>query len=103
LFAPAVDAGNDVLGQIELEGATQGEKDSGVWVDGQYVGNLRELQGAKKIPPLPGKHGIIVRRGYVDFVQRVTLRNPNRRNKYAKGHAGSTAADHRRDQAGAKS
>jgi hypothetical protein len=71
LFAPAVDAGNELLGQVELEGATQGEKDSGVWVDGQYLGYLRELKGSKTIPPLAGEDGIIVRQGgYVDSCRR---------------------------------
>ncbi len=33
-----VQAGNDILGEIQLEGATRVEKTSGVWVDGQYLG-----------------------------------------------------------------
>jgi hypothetical protein len=33
-------AGNDILGEVHLKGATKVEKDSGVWVDGQYLGYL---------------------------------------------------------------
>jgi hypothetical protein len=74
-LAAPLHAGNDVLGQIDLEGATKVEKDAGVWVDGQYVGYLRELKGSKKILLLPGEHEIIVRQGgYIDFAQKVTLR-----------------------------
>jgi len=74
-LAPPLHAGNDVLGQIDLEGATKVEKDAGVWIDGQYVGYLRELKGSKKILLLPGEHEIIVRQGgYVDFVHKATLR-----------------------------
>ena len=29
---------NEILGQLRLKGATKVEKDSGVWVDGQYLG-----------------------------------------------------------------
>jgi PEGA domain len=75
VLAPTLRAGNGVLGQVDLEGATKVEKDSGVWVDGQYVGYLRELKGSKKLLLLPGEHEIIVRQGgYVDFVQKVTVR-----------------------------
>ena len=54
-------AGNAVLGEIQLEGATKVEKTSGVWVDGQYVGYLKELKGSKKVLLLPGEHEIAVR------------------------------------------
>jgi hypothetical protein len=74
-FAPPLHAGNDVLGQVDLEGATKVEKDAGVWIDGQYVGYLRELKGSKKLLLLPGQHEIIVRQGgYLDFVQKITVR-----------------------------
>src|SRR6202167_4704622 len=76
LFIPALHAGNDVLGQVDLEGASKVERDSGVWIDGQYVGYLRELKGSKKILLLPGEHDITVRQGgYVDFVQKVMVRS----------------------------
>ena len=54
---------NEVLGEVELVGATKVEKTSGVWVDGQYLGYLEELKGTKKILLLPGRHEIIVRQG----------------------------------------
>jgi PEGA domain len=74
MFVPTLYAGNDVLGEIELVGATKVEKTSGVWVDAQYVGYLKELKGSKKILLLPGEHEIIVRQaGYKDFSQKVTL------------------------------
>src|SRR5258707_4364486 len=67
-------AGNDVLGEIELVGATRVERTSGVWIDGQYVGYLKELKGSKKILLLPGEHEIIVRQaGYKDFSQKVMV------------------------------
>jgi hypothetical protein len=66
--------GNEVLGEVQLIGATKVEKSSGVWVDGQYVGYLKELKGSKKILLLPGEHEISVRQsGYKDFTQRVVL------------------------------
>jgi len=65
---------SDVLGEIQLEGKTDVEKTSGVWVDGQYVGYLKELKGSKKILLLPGEHTISVRQNsYEDFNQKVTV------------------------------
>jgi hypothetical protein len=72
--AVTVHAGNDVLGEVQLEGATKVEKTSGVWIDNQYLGYLKELKGSKKILLLPGAHSISVRQnGYEDFTREVTL------------------------------
>jgi len=57
LLLPApVYAGNDVMGEIQFEGKSHVEKTSGVWVDGAYVGYLKELKGSKKVLFLPGEH-----------------------------------------------
>ena len=67
-------AENKVLGEVELQGASKLERDSGVWVDGQYLGYLKELKGDKKILLLPGEHDIVVRQdGYEDFRTTVNL------------------------------
>jgi len=67
-------ANNEVLGEIQLKGQSGVEKTSGVWVDGQYVGFLKELKGTKKLLLLPGDHQIVVRQaGYKDFEQKVTV------------------------------
>jgi hypothetical protein len=63
-----------VMWEIQFEGKSHVEKTSGVWVDGQYVGYLKELKGSKKVLLLPGEHVITVRQdGYQDFTQRVTV------------------------------
>ena len=67
-------AQNDVMGELQFEGKTKVERDSGVWIDGNYVGYLKELNGSKKIMLLPGEHQVTVRQsGYVDFVQKVVV------------------------------
>ncbi len=72
---PALHAQNKVLGEVELVGASKVEKTSGVWVDGQYVGYLKELKGSKKLLLLPGEHDVTVRQGgYLDFTEKVTVR-----------------------------
>ena len=65
---------NQVMGELVLEGQTNLERDSGVWIDGNYVGYLKELKGSKKVLLLPGQHEVIVRQsGYDDFVQKVVM------------------------------
>lgn len=67
-------AQNQVMGEVKFEGTTKVEKEAGVWVDGGYVGYLKELKGNKKIMLLPGEHEIIVRQsGYDDFVKKVIV------------------------------
>ncbi len=75
LFPVVAYAENQVMGEIQFEGKSKIEKTSGVWVDGQYVGYLKELKGAKKVLLLPGEHTINVRQnGYQDFTQSVLVR-----------------------------
>lgn len=74
---PAFSQDSKVMGEVRFEGATKLERDSGVWVDGNYVGYLKELKGKKKVLLLPGKHEIAVRQsGYDDFVQKIIV-EPN--------------------------
>src|SRR5215472_10027668 len=63
-----------VMGDLRFEGATKVEKDSGVWIDGNYVGFLKELHGNKKVMLLPGEHEISVRQsGYDDFRRKIVV------------------------------
>jgi hypothetical protein len=63
-----------VMGEVRFEGATKVEKDSGLWIDGNYVGFLKELHGDKKVMLLPGEHEISVRQsGYDDFLRKIVV------------------------------
>ena len=75
LPAPALYAKkNDVMGEIRFKGKSGVEKTSGVWVDREYVGYLKELKGSKKILLLPGEHLVGIRQdGYQEFTQRVQI------------------------------
>ena len=44
-----------VMGEVRFEGATKVEKDSGVWIDRDYVGFLKELHGETEVNLLPGQ------------------------------------------------
>src|SRR6266705_6006818 len=65
---------NQIMGEVDFQGATKVEKTSGVWIDGQYVGYLKELKGSEKILLLPGVHQISVRQsGYIDSSQKIIV------------------------------
>jgi hypothetical protein len=63
-----------VMGEVRFEGDTQLDRDSGVWIDGTYVGYVKELKGDKKVLLLPGKHEIAIKQaGYVDLTQELLV------------------------------
>ncbi|HKW56411.1 MAG TPA: PEGA domain-containing protein [Candidatus Acidoferrum sp.] len=66
--SPARAQSSTVMGEVRFDGDTQLDRDSGVWVDGQYLGYVKELKGNKKVMLLPGRHQVSVRQaGYVNF------------------------------------
>jgi hypothetical protein len=74
LLPVPMQAENKVMGEIQFEGKSHVEETSGVWVDGEYVGYLKELKGSKKVLLLPGEHVITVRQdGYQDFTQKILV------------------------------
>lgn len=63
-----------VQSELKFVAHTKADKTAGVWVDGQYVGFVKELNGDKKITLLPGKHEVMVRQAwYKDYVQEIIL------------------------------
>ncbi len=83
-----------VMGEILFNPATKVEAQSGVWVDGQYVGYMRELKGDKKILLLPGSHEISIRQvGYADLT-RVIVVEPRTVNPFYIKLAPNTAAQY---------
>src|SRR5215831_3043583 len=63
-----------VQSELRFGAHSKDEKTAGVWVDGQYVGFVKELAGDKKLKLLPGKHEIVIRQAwYNEFVQELIL------------------------------
>jgi len=72
--ATLLHAENSVLAEVRFVAHNRAEKTAGVWVDGQYVGYTKELNGDKKMLLLPGKHEITVRQPwYKDYVEQAVL------------------------------
>ena len=66
VIAGMVGAEDRVQAELRFVAHNNDEKTAGVWVDGQYVGFVKELAGEKKLILLPGKHEIIVRQAWFD-------------------------------------
>jgi hypothetical protein len=67
-------AEDKVQSELKFVAHTKADKTAGVWVDGQYVGFVKELNGDKKITLLPGKHEVVVRQAwYKDYVEQIVL------------------------------
>jgi uncharacterized membrane protein len=65
---------NQILGEVRFQAENGPAKSAGVWVDGKYVGYLKELKGSKKLLLLPGEHEISVREaGYQSVDQNVNV------------------------------
>ncbi|MHB8502992.1 MAG: PEGA domain-containing protein [Candidatus Acidiferrales bacterium] len=72
--APLSAQDSKVMGEVLFAGDTQLDRDSGVWIDGDYVGYVKELKGNKKVLLLPGKHHIAIRqKGYEDLTQDIVV------------------------------
>ncbi len=74
LLIGVVCAQDRVQSELRFAAHSKDEKTAGVWVDGQYVGFVKELAGDKKLMLLPGKHEIVIRQAWYDeFVNQVIL------------------------------
>jgi hypothetical protein len=74
-IALPVSAGNNkILGEVRFQPENGAAKTAGVWVDGKYVGYLKELKGSKKLLLLPGEHEISVREaGYQSVEEKISI------------------------------
>jgi hypothetical protein len=67
-------AESPAMSELRFEAKGKAEKTAGVWIDGQYVGYVKEVNSGNKMSLLPGKHQIVVRQAwYKDFDQQVVM------------------------------
>jgi hypothetical protein len=63
-----------VQAELRFTPASSAEKNAGVWVDGNYLGYIRELNGNGKVMLLPGMHQIVARQAwYQDYVEELLV------------------------------
>jgi PEGA domain-containing protein len=67
-------AQNRLQSTLRFDAKGDDAKNAGVWIDGQYVGYVKELTGDRTVILLPGKHRVVVRQAwYQDFTNEVVL------------------------------
>jgi hypothetical protein len=72
-FVGSLRAEHRVLAELRFV-ASKANKNAGVWVDGQYLGYVKELNGDKKVLLLAGKHEIAVKQAWFqDDIEQVLL------------------------------
>ncbi len=82
LLAGGVHAANPVLGEVELNPASRVERNAGLWLDGQYVGFVKDLEGNGKLVLLPGAHKLLFKLiGYDDLTSTIVV-EPSSRKRY---------------------
>jgi hypothetical protein len=65
---------SQIMGELRFTSSNKAVRDSGVWIDGQYVGYVNELKGDNHISLLPGEHEIVVRQaGYKDYTKDIVV------------------------------
>ena len=65
-------AANPLFGEIDLKAGGRVEKHAGVWLDGQYLGHVRDLRGQLVLPP--GQHALLFKLiGYENIERRVII------------------------------
>jgi hypothetical protein len=75
-------AANPILGEIEVQASSRMEKNAGVWVDGQYMGYVKQLRGSSRLFLIPGEHNLVFKLlGYEDVQQSITV-EPGRHSDY---------------------
>ena len=71
---PIAARNSKILGEVRFQPENGAAKTAGVWVDGKYVGYLKELKGSKKLLLLPGEHQISVRQaGYQSVEETISV------------------------------
>jgi hypothetical protein len=61
-------------GEVEIEAASRIERSAGVWLDGQYVGAVNELDGKGRLVLVPGEHQLLFKLvGYEDATRTIVV------------------------------
>lgn len=78
----AVQAANPRLAEVEIDAASRAERNAGVWVDGQYIGYVRQLHGKSRLTLLPGRHELVFKLVGYEAVKSEVLLEPGERYEY---------------------
>lgn len=69
-------------GEVEVRAASKLEGNAGLWLDGQYVGSVKDLGGKGRLVLLPGEHELLFKLiGYEDVASTIVV-EPGTRQEY---------------------
>jgi hypothetical protein len=75
-------AASPLQGEVELQAASRLERDAGVWLDGQYIGFVKDLGGKGRLVLIPGSHDLLFKLvGYEDVASTIVV-EPGDRKEY---------------------
>lgn len=75
-------AASPLQGEVELQAASRLERDAGVWLDGQYIGFVKDLGGKGRLVLVPGSHDLLFKLvGYEDVARTIVV-EPGDRKEY---------------------
>ncbi len=75
-------AANPLQGEVELKAAGRVEQNAGLWLDGQYMGFVKDLEGKGKLVLVPGEHQLVFKLiGYNDLTSSIVV-EPGSRKQY---------------------
>jgi PEGA domain-containing protein len=73
---------NQLQGEVEIKAASRLEANAGLWLDGQYVGFVKDLTGKGRLVLVPGKHSLVFKLiGYEDVESTIVV-EPGTRKEY---------------------
>jgi hypothetical protein len=80
--ATGVFAATPLQGEVEIAAASKLERNAGLWLDGQYVGSVNELDGKGRLALVPGEHRLLFKLiGYEDVTSTIVV-EPGTRQEY---------------------
>jgi hypothetical protein len=81
-LATSAIGGNPLQGEVDIEPASKIERHAGLWLDGQYIGAVKDLEGSEKLVLVPGEHNLLFKLiGYEDVASTITV-EPGIRREY---------------------
>jgi hypothetical protein len=75
-------AATPLQGEVGIEAASKLERNAALWLDGQYVGTVNDLDGKGRLVLVPGEHQLLFKLiGYEDVASTIMV-EPGRRQQY---------------------
>jgi len=75
-------AARPLQGEVEINAASKLESNAGLWLDGQYVGSVSELDGKGRLALVPGEHQLLFKLiGHEDVTSTIVV-EPGTRQQY---------------------